>query len=53
VREENKRSMMLTEQRQWRTAAARAGTHAREERRGPAYKRAGSSVGVGRNVPDH
>jgi hypothetical protein len=42
---------VLTERRQWRTAAARAGTRAREGRRGLAYKRSGRSVGVGRNVP--
>jgi hypothetical protein len=42
---------MLTEQRQWRTAAARVETRAREGRPGLAYKRAGRSVGVGRNVP--
>jgi hypothetical protein len=50
VREEIDWSTVLTERRQWRTVAARAGTHAREGRRGPAYKRAGRSVGVGRNV---
>jgi hypothetical protein len=50
VREENDRDTVLTERRQWRTAAARAGTRAHEGRRGLAYKRAGRSVGVGRNV---
>jgi hypothetical protein len=51
VREENDWTTVLTERRQWRTAAARVGTCARERRRGLAYKRAGRSVGVGRNVP--
>jgi hypothetical protein len=50
VRDEIDWNTVLTERRQWRTAAARAGTRAREERRGLAYKRAGRSVGVGRNV---
>jgi hypothetical protein len=50
VREESDWSTKLTELRQWWTAAARAGTHAREGWRGPAYKRAGRSVGVGRDV---
>jgi hypothetical protein len=51
VREESDWTIVLTERRQWRTTAARVGTHAREGRRGLAYKRAGRSVGVGRNVP--
>jgi hypothetical protein len=51
VREENDWSTVLTERRQWRTAAARAGTRAREGRRGLAYERMRRSVGVGRNVP--
>jgi hypothetical protein len=38
---------------EWRMTTARAGRHAREGRRGLAYKRAGRSVGVGRNVPGH
>jgi hypothetical protein len=42
---------MLTERRQWRTAAARVETRALEGRPGLAYKRSGRSVGVGRNVP--
>jgi hypothetical protein len=51
VHEESNWTTVLTERRQWRTAAARVGTRAREGRRGLAYKRAGRSVGVGRNVP--
>jgi hypothetical protein len=51
VREEIDWNTVLTKRRQWRTAAARAGTRAREGRRGRAYKCAGRSVGVGRNVP--
>jgi hypothetical protein len=42
--------MVLTERRQWRTAAAQVETRAREGRPGLAYKRSGRSVGVGRNV---
>jgi hypothetical protein len=42
--------MVLTERRQWRTAATRVETRACEGRPGLAYKRAGRSVGVGRNV---
>jgi hypothetical protein len=51
VHEESDWKAVLTERWQWRTAAAQAGTRAREGRRGLAYKRAGRSVGVGRNVP--
>jgi hypothetical protein len=51
VREESDWIMVLTERRQWRTTAARVGTRAREGRPGLAYKQAGRSVGVGRNVP--
>jgi hypothetical protein len=51
VREEIDWNTVLTERRQWRTAAAQAGMRAREGRWGLAYKRAGRSVGVGRNVP--
>jgi hypothetical protein len=51
VREENDWGTVLTERRQWWTAAARVGTRAREGRRGLAYKRGGRLVGVGRNVP--
>jgi hypothetical protein len=43
--------MVPTERRQWRTAAARVETRAREGRSGLAYKCAGRSVGVGRDVP--
>jgi hypothetical protein len=50
VREESDRNTVLTERRQWRTAAARVGTRARERRRGLAYKRGGRSVGVAKNV---
>jgi hypothetical protein len=51
LREESDWNMVLTERRQWRTAAARVGTRAREGRSGLSYKRSGRSVGVGRNVP--
>jgi hypothetical protein len=51
VREEIDWNTVLTERQQWRTAAARLGTRAREGRQGLVYKRAGRSVGVGGNVP--
>jgi hypothetical protein len=51
VREESDWNMVLTERRQWRTAAAPVGTRVREARPELAYKRVGRSVGVGRNVP--
>jgi hypothetical protein len=50
VREEGDWKRVPTEQRQWRTAAAQVKTRAREGRPRLAYKRAGRSVGIGRDV---
>jgi hypothetical protein len=51
VHEESDWNRVPTERLQWRTAAARVKTRAREGRPGLAYKRGGRSVGVGRDVP--
>jgi hypothetical protein len=51
VCEESDWNMVLTERWQWRMAAARVETRAREGRPGLAYKGVGMSVGAGRNVP--
>jgi hypothetical protein len=50
VREESDWKVVPIERRQWRTAAARVETRVREGQPGLAYKRAGRSVGVGRDV---
>jgi hypothetical protein len=51
VCEESDWKRVPTERRQWRTAAARVKTRAREGRPRLANKRAGRSVGVGTDVP--
>jgi hypothetical protein len=45
VREDGDRTRVHTERRQWRMAAARVETRAREGRPGLAYKRAGGRLG--------